>query len=595
MIERSTLAPSYIWDLNCLYANEKLWEKEFLELEPEISKISAFKDQLSKSATRLAEAFDCYFSNIRKLEKLYAFAHLKSDQDTASTIDLARQDKILNLFTRFSALSSFIGPELISIDPDLLEKFCSDNALAPYRRNIREIVRYKPHTLSRKEEEIIALGSEVFSSFQKIFSQLNNADLEFGSLEVDGKLETLSHGSYSLFLKNQKRELREKAFSQYYKVYENHKNMLSANYTSSIKKNSYLAKVKNYPSALEKSLFSDNVSIDVYRNLIQTISNNLDSLNHYYELRKKALKLKEQRIFDTYVSLVDSFEVTHTYEEAVKLVVASMSPLGSEYCEILNRGLSTERWVDVFETKGKKSGAYSSGCYDSFPYILLNYKEEDLRSVYTLTHEAGHSMHSYYSRKHQSFQDHDYTIFVAEVASTFNEQLLSKFLNEKYADDKKMRFYLINQQIDDIKSTLFRQTMFAEFEMLVHQAAEENKSLTLDLYRKIYADLLRKYFGKAVETNELDSLECFRIPHFYSAFYVYKYATGLSAAIALAEQVVDGGESDKQRYLNFLKSGGSKYPLELLKDAGVDMTSPAPIEKATAVFGKLVCELEKLL
>lgn len=595
MRERTELENRHVWDLTSLYANEKTWEQEFLVAEGEISKISSFKDQLSKSAATLAEAFTCYFSTLRKLEKLYAFAHLKSDEDTSNTFDLARQDQILNLFTRFSALSSFISPELISIDPDLLEKFYEEKILATYRRNIREIVRYKPHTLSKKEEEIIALGSEVFSSFQKIFSQLNNADLEFGTLTVDGKVETLSHGSYSLFLKNKKRELREKAFLQYYKVYENHKNMLSANYTSSIKKNSYLAKVKNHSSALEKALFSDNVSTDVYQNLIKTVSENLAPLQHYYELRKKALKLNEQRIFDSYVSLVDSCEVKNTYEEAVKLVVASLSPLGGEYCEILNKGLTTERWVDVFETKGKRSGAYSSGCYDSFPYILLNYQEEDLHSVYTLTHEAGHSMHSYYSRKNQSFQDHDYTIFVAEVASTFNEQLLSKFLNEKYVDDKKMRFYLINQQIDDIKSTLFRQTMFAEFEMLVHQAAEENKSLTLDLYRKIYADLLRKYFGKSVEIDELDSLECFRIPHFYSAFYVYKYATGLSAAIALAEQVVSGGETDRQRYLNFLKSGGSKHPLELLKDAGVDMASPLPIEKAVGVFGKLVCELEKLL
>lgn len=595
MKERSKLETRYLWDIAALYTNENDWEQDFKNTEQEISRISSFKDQLASSASNLSAALDCYYSALRKLEKLYSFAHLKSDEDTSNTADLARQDQILNLITRFSANSSFLGPELISIDENVLSKFLKEKVLATYKRMIEEIVRYKPHTLSKNEEQMLALGSEVFSSFSKIFGQLNNADFEFGTIEVDGAQEILSHGSYSLFLKNKNRELREKAFAQYYKVYDNHKNMLSANYTSSIKKNSYLAKVKNYSGALDQALFADNVPLGVYQNLIQSISNNLEPLHHYYELRKKALKLKEQRIFDTYVPLVDSCEIKHSYEEAVKLVVDSLAPLGSEYCEILSRGLTNERWVDVFETKGKRSGAYSSGCYDSFPYILLNYREQDLNSVYTLTHEAGHSMHSYYSRKNQNFQDHDYAIFVAEVASTFNEQLLSKFLNEKYANDKNLRFYLLNQQIDDIKSTLFRQTMFAEFEMFVHSVNEDNRSLTLDLYREFYATLQKKYFGKAVKIEGLDSLECFRIPHFYSAFYVYKYATGLSAAIALSEQVINGSETDKLRYLDFLKSGGSKHPLELLKDAGVDMTSPAPIERATRVFGKLVNELEKLL
>lgn len=583
----------YCWDLDCIYQSSEAWEIEFSKLEKKVGTIANFRGKLSDSAKSVLSAFNCYYETSREIEKLYTYAHLRSDEDTSNTENLGRQDKIINLYTRFSAESSFLTPELLEIEKETLDLFLTEPELVNYKRTIKDIVRYRPHTLGKKEEEILALGSEVFSSFQKIFSQLSNADLDFGEIEADGKKEILSHGSYSLFLKNTNRSVRKKAFTQYYAVFDQHKNMLAANYSSSVKKNCYLAKVKNYKSAREKSLFSDNVSANVYDNLITTVSNNLSSLHKYYELRKKALKLDKAEIFDTYVPLTNSVKIKHSYENAVDIIIKSLKPLGDDYCSILASGLTTERWVDVLENKGKRSGAYSSGCYDSYPYILMNYKEEDLNSVYTLTHEAGHSMHSYYSRKHQNYQDHNYTIFVAEVASTFNEQLLSKYLNELYADDQKTRFYLINHQIDDIKATLFRQCMFAEFEMIVHQRSEKNQNTTLDDYRSIYKDLLCKYFGPAVEIGELDSLECFRIPHFYSAFYVYKYATGLSAAIALSENVLEGNDRELDQYLNFLKSGGSKYPLELLKDAGVDMSSPEPIEKAVEVFQGLVDELEE--
>lgn len=593
-LDRNEIPDSSTWDLKPLYSGAAEWTGEFKQLEKAAQQLAGFRGTLSQSAANVSRAFRCYLEISRVLERLYVFAHLQSDVDTANSENLACLESAINLHARIAALSSYLVPELLEINADRLTQFLEHPDLADLRRMLLDVVRYKPHTLSKEEENILALATEVLGTSSKVFSQLNNADLSFPDIEVEGKNELLSHASYTLFLRNQKREVRQRAFSAYYHEFDKHKNTIAATLTGSIKKDVYLANVRDYTSALEHALFGDNVGEDVYHNLISTVSRGLAPLHRYYEFRAARLKLKPLRIYDTYVPLVGDVTAHHTYEEAVELVTDALTPLGEHYTEVLHGGLTAQRWVDRFENKGKKSGAYSSGCFDSYPYILLNYKEADINSVFTLAHEAGHSMHSYYSQRNQPYQDYRYTIFVAEVASTFNEQLLAKKLKEKYADNPRMLAYLLNEQIEDIKATFFRQVMFAEFERTVHELAEKNQPLTIAVYREVYRELLKKYFGPAVELSELDDLECLRIPHFYSAFYVYKYATGLSASISLAGAVLSGNSEARARYLDFLKGGCSKYPAELLYDAGVDITTPEPIEATISLFDSLLNEFENL-
>ena len=589
---RDEISPSNTWDLAPLFSDLGSWKKEFERLEAAAPEISTFEGKLAESAEVLQKAIECYLDISQSLEKVYCYCHLLSDVDTANNTNLGYLGQATNLYTRISALSSFLTPELLSIEESTLNNYLESPLLAPYARMIREIVRYKKHTLTKKEELLLARATEVFMSSEKIFSQLNNADLKFGNLTVEGEEKPLTHSTYSVFLKNSDRDVRRSAYEAYYDAFESHKNTISTSLTGSIKKDIYLANVKNYPNALERSLFNDDVKRSVYENLIETVSNNLEPLHRYYEIRKEKLGLQELYIYDTYLPLVSEIKTNYSYEEASEMVIDSLAPLGSDYTSTLKAGLFEERWVDRFENKGKRSGAYHSGCYGSLPYMLLNYNHENLNDIFTLTHEAGHAMHSHYSSSNQTYQDHSYTIFVAEVASTFNEQLLNKHLRDVHANNPQMSSYLINHHIDDIKATFYRQTMFAEFELLTHEHAERNESLTLDVYRDIYRNLLEKYFGPAITIREIDELECLRIPHFYSAFYVYKYATGISAAISLAKKVLDSEEGSLERYLNFLKSGRTKYPIEQLRDAGVDMETPEPIETAIGVFSNLIDQLE---
>jgi oligoendopeptidase F len=412
--------------------------------------------------------------------------------------------------------------------------------------------------------------------------------LKFGTITDDGGNEIeLSHGNFTTFLTNSQRELRQKAFFQYYQAYQDHKHTLAATLSNSIKKDFFYSRVRKFDNCRVSALFSDNIPEAVYDNLIESVKNNLKPLFKYLNFRKKALGLKELHFYDTYVPIIEDVDFRMPYEEAVDVGISAMGPLGEEYCEVLEEGL-LGGWVDRYENRGKRSGAYSSGCYDSPPYILLNYDELNLNSLYTLIHEAGHSMHSYYSKKNQPYVDHDYTIFVAEVASTFNEDLLSRYLLEVYKDNPKLKAFILNREIDNIRATLFRQTMFAEFEQITHAIVEAHDPLTLEVMTENYHRLLQIYFGESLALDPELSLEYLRIPHFYSAFYVYKYATGVSAAIALAEKVVNAGETGRLAYLDFLKLGGSKFPLDELLDAGIDMRSPEPIEQAVAHFGDLV-------
>src|SRR3989475_1223434 len=452
----------------------------------------------------------------------------------------------------------------------------------------------KPHVLSEAEERILALGSVALSGYDDTFSQLTDVDMKFGLLTDETGRETpLTQSSFSSFLVKRDAQLRKRAFLQFYAEFQDHQYTLAASLAYSVKADVFRARARHYSSALEAALFPDDVPVAVYDGLVASVRNNLDPLFRYFDLRRRALGLGELHHYDTYVPLVPEIETRFTFDQAAEVVLAAVAPLGKKYVDVLADGLRS-RWCDRFETKGKRSGAFSSGSYGAPPYILMNYKEDVFADVYTLAHEAGHSMHSWFSQGTQLFQDYEYPIFLAEVASTFNEELLTHHLLQT-TNDPKMRAYIINRQIDDLRGTLFRQTMFAEFEKIIHAIEESGDALTLDVFRSEYHKLLENYFAEDfVLDPELD-LECLRIPHFYHAFYVYKYATGISAAVALSQPVLSGESGSVDAYLNFLRSGGSKFPLETLKAAGVDMATPAPIESALRLFERRVTELESLL
>jgi oligoendopeptidase F len=459
---------------------------------------------------------------------------------------------------------------------------------------LERLIRYKPHTLGPGEEKLLAMQHEMAGAANRVFRQLTDADLKFGMCRNEkGESVELSQSTFSVFLHSPSRAVRRQAFHQFYKQFQAHENSLAAAFSSSVQKDVYYARARGYPSAREASLFHDNVPVSVYDNLVAAVRSKLQAVYRYFELRRRKMRLRDIHHYDTYVPILSELDTRHTWKQAVDVVVDSLAPLGSDYCRALSEGLNG-RWCDRYPNQGKRSGAFSSGSYDGWPYILMNYQPDVLDHVFTLAHEAGHSMHTHFSAKHQPFEYYNYTIFVAEVASTFNEQLLSRHLMQRAKSDQQ-RAYLINREIDAIRGTIIRQTMFAEFEKIAHELVEAGEPLTVERLKTEYGKLLADYFGPDFALDEELKLECLRIPHFYNAFYVYKYATGLSAAIALSERVLSGGKQEHDDYLLFLKGGSSKWPLDLLKDAGVDMTSPVPVQTALDYFERLVSELDDLL
>jgi oligoendopeptidase F len=589
--DRSQIADQHRWDLTPLFESDKSWEQIFADIEAELTSYAKYKGHLKDSAGLFKEALEFHLGLTRKLERVYTYAHLKSDEDKSDQHYQGFHQRALNLFSRASETASFITPEIQAIADDVINQYLADDSLKDYKFYLEKILRYKPHTRSESEEHILAMTKEIANGPSQVFGQLDNVDLDFGTITAEnGKEVELSHGNFSTFLINRGRNVRRMAFFQYYQAYQNHRHTLAATLANSIKKDLFYTRARDFSNCRVCALFSDNVPETVYDNLMQTVKNNLEPLFKYLNFRQKVLGLNELHFYDTYVPIIEDVDFRMPYEEAVEVCIKAIEPLGEAYGRILEQGL-LGGWVDRYENRGKRSGAYSSGCYDSPPYILLNYEENNINSLYTLMHEAGHSMHSYYSKKNQPYVTHDYTIFVAEVASTFNEDLLSRYLLELYKDNPRMKAYIINREIDNIRATLFRQTMFAEFEKITHNIVETNQPLTLDVICQEYLKLLEIYFGSALILDPELSLECLRIPHFYSAFYVYKYATGVSAAIALADQVVAGGIPARQAYLDFLKLGGSKFPLDELLDAGVDMSSAEPVEQAIKHFSHLVDQL----
>jgi len=582
------------WDLSGLYSTNEDWDKDLIALEADLSGYASFQGTLSQSFLKLRECIDFDMNFSRRIEKLYTFAHLKNDEDKTNNFYQNNFEKVMRLINEANSASSFIRPEIMEIPQEKMAEFIKEEGMEFYKFHLEQILRYREHTLTEKEEKLLAASGEIGRTAQDAFDMLDNADLQLGEIEGEnGEQLTLTHGNFQSLMQSYNRRLRKDAFHTYYQAYESHRFTYASLLSSSVKKDLFYSRSRSYSGYRAKALFSENINEEVYDNLIESVHQNLKPLYKYFDLRKRLLDLDDLHVYDCAVPLVKNIKWHMPYEEAVETIKAALQPLGTEYIDIMSEGLLQDRWTDRYENKGKRSGAYSSGCYDSNPFILMNYKEDNINSVYTLAHEAGHSMHSLYSRKNQPYLYSDYTIFVAEVASTFNESLLTKFLLSQNID-KNMRIYLLSREIDNFRGTLYRQTMFAEFENIVYKAAENNQPLTIETFQEIYKSLLELYFGPGLILDDCLSLECFRIPHFYFSFYVYKYATGISAAYALTDSVLSGDERELNKYLNFLKSGGSKYPLDLLKDAGVDMSSKEPVCIALSKFSALVDELESL-
>jgi oligoendopeptidase F len=595
---RHQVKPADTWDLASLFESDADWERSFAAWENGISRFEEFRGTLDGGPAALAKCLEFDSDFDRAGERLGTYAYLKTAEDTANSEYQRMQGRYEHAATLAAEAASFIRPEILSLPQKTLDEYVRARPLRRFRLQLERLIRYKPHTLSRGEEKLLAMQHEMAGAAGRVFRQLTDADLKFGMCRNEkGESVELSHATFSSFLRSPSRAVRRRAFHQYYEQFQRHENSLAAAYSSAVQKDVYYAKARGYPSAREASLFHDNVPVAVYDNLIAAVRGKLPALYRYFDLRRRKMRLRDIHHYDTYVPILSELDTRHTWKQAVDVVLASLEPLGDEYCRVLNEGLNG-RWCDRYPNQGKRSGAFSSGSYDGWPYILMNYQPEVLDHVFTLAHEAGHSMHSYFSAKHQPYEYYNYTIFVAEVASTFNEQLLSRHLLHKAATGgrgRKERAYLINREIDSIRGTIIRQAMFAEFEKIAHALVEAGEPLTVECLKTEYGKLLADYFGPDFALDEELKLECLRIPHFYNAFYVYKYATGLSAAIALSEGVVKGGKRELDAYLSFLQGGCSKWPLELLKDAGVDMARPEPVDTALAYFERLVDELDQLL
>ncbi|MFM7033742.1 MAG: oligoendopeptidase F [Planctomycetia bacterium] len=591
---RKDVSPGDTWDLASLFRSDDEWEAALAAWEARIPGYEAFTGTLGSAPERLAECLAFDVAVDREGDRIGTYAHLRGSEDQAAPAAQRMMGRFQHVATRAGEQSSFIRPEIMAIPETTLAVWMQLSVLADFRLMLERLVRTRPHVLSEPEEKLLAMQGTFAGTASKVFRQLTDADMRFGTITTgSGERVELSNATFVTLLHDPSADVRRTVFHQYYDQYQSHANTLAAALCGSNERDIYSARVRKYPTAVEAALFADNVPIAVYDQLIAAVRDRLPTVHRYYDLRKRVLQLDAIHHYDCYVPLVPELEQRHTWNQAVDLVIESLSPLGGEYCDRLARGLRG-RWCDRYPNAGKQSGAFSSGTYDSDPYILMNFQEEAIEHVFTLAHEAGHSMHTRMSCEAQPYQYSGYTIFVAEVASTFNEQLLTRLLVQRAASPEQ-KAAIIAREIDSIRATIIRQTMFAEFERRSHASAEAGEPLTLDRIRGIYRGLLDAYFGPRFVVDEQLELECLRIPHFYNAFYVYKYATGLAAAITLATNVAEGGPRELAAYQTFLKGGCSKWPLDLLRDAGVDLEKPDPVAIALTRFGELVDELDVLL
>ena len=591
---RSEVPESDKWNLSSIYKSNDEWEAALKELPALTEKVVSFKGKLSSSSKTLLEALKALEAAELKMETVYHYASLQHEADEDDSLATDRDGRAMMAYTEMQSALSFMDPELLAIPEETLRTWISEPEYKDYKKYVEKLLHFNKYTLSEKEERILSLQMQPGQTPSNAFSVLENVDLnkQFGTVNVEGEEKPLTQTTFTTLLKNQDRKVRETAYKQFYKKFEDFQNVISALYAGSVNQDVFSMRARGYDSSLHHALYGNKVPLSVYHNLIDCVHKNLGTLHEYYSLRKKILGLSELRHYDVYVPLVKSVAMHHPYEEAVEICRNALAPLGKEYTDRLCNGL-LNGWADRYENVGKRSGAFSSGAYIGDPYILLNYDEDDIRDVFTMAHEGGHSMHSWYSVHNNPFLSYDYTIFEAEVASTFNEELVFEYLlkSAKTEDEKK---YLLAMRADDILATLHRQTMFAEFELKTHEFVENGTPLTAELLRKTYRELLELYFGPEMHFEENSDMEGLRIPHFYTAFYVYKYATGISAALALAKRVTTGGEKERNDYFEFLKSGGSRYPIESLRVAGVDMESTEPVQAACDTFKEIVEQLKKM-
>jgi len=589
---RSQVDAKYKWNIEAMYPDESVWDQDYEKVSRMAEDFVRFSGNLAKGSDSLLSAFRERDALWLIAEKAYVYARMRLDEDNRVTKYQAMTDKCYSLIAKASAAMSFFTPELLEIPEETLKVFISQEAgLKQYEFAILNTVRLKAHVLTKAEENIMAQFSEITGATNDIFKMLNNADMKFGTIvDEDGDEVELTHGKYIGLMESRNRTVRKDAFEHMYAAYKKQINTIATTYNYNTKTDIVTSRIRKYDSFLHAALAGDNVPISVYDNLINIVNENLNTLHKYMDLRKKVLKLDELQMYDVYVPLIELPKTNIAYETAIEMMEAGLKPLGSDYISKMKAGLS-EGWVDVYENEGKTSGAYSFGAYNSMPYILMNYTAK-LKDVFTLAHEVGHSMHSKYSRETQPYIYGGHSIFTAEVASTVNELLLVKHLSDNETD-ATMKKYLLNMHIEEFRSTLFRQTMFAEFEKITHQASQDGEALTAEWLCDEYGKLNAKYFGESVVTCDDIRYEWARIPHFYNAFYVYKYATGFSAAAAISNKILSEGEKAQAAYIEFLKSGESNHPIELLKIAGVDMSTPEPVELAMKTFKSLVDEFEK--
>lgn len=590
---REEISNEYKWDLEAIYKNKEEFEDELKKIEQEIDKIDKYKDILMESSSNLLECLELDTNISRRLSKAHTYANCYFDSDTGNASYQEMLGKVNNLYQKYSEKISFIEPSILKCDYNTIQKYMEESPkLKSYERNLKEIYRFKKYILSDNEEKIISNLEKALDSSSMTYESLTDTDMTYGNIvDENGESVELTDSNYNKYIKSNDRRVRKEAFDELYRVYSNFKNTICSTIKGNIEANTSIAKIRGYNSSIEASLFSDNIDVSVYNNLIDTVSNNLSSLFKYYDLKKKILGLDEMHLYDTYVSIINEKPREYTFDEAKELVKKALSVLGDKYINDLNNAF-TEKWIDIYNNKGKRGGAYSGGSYDTYPYVLLNF-EGTLNDVSTLAHELGHSMHSYYSRLNNSYQDSNYKIFVAEVASTVNELLLSKYLL-KNTSDKREKLIILNNLLDLFKATIFRQTMFAEFEKNIYEKHEKGEILTAELLCNDYYELNKKYFGNSVYVDDEIKYEWERIPHFYYYFYVYKYATGLSAACYIVNGILSGSKDALDNYLKFLTLGGSMDPLDELKVAGIDMTKPDSILSAIHMFDEILEEFEQL-
>lgn len=592
--KREELSIEKTWRLEDIFPSDETWNEEFNKLKEDIPDVTKYQGKLSESSDMIYNLLKLQDNLSQRIGKLYTYAHMRNDQDTTNSFYQAMNAQGENVITLASSAMSYIIPEILAMDEGVIDSFINEKKeLQIYRKALDDITRLRPHVLSEKEETLLAEVSEPLSTSSQTFSMLNNADLTFPSIKDEkGEKVDLTHGRYIRFMESKDRRVRKDAFKAMYDTYGKFKNTFASTLNGTVKTHNFTAKIRNYESARQTALNQNNIPEEVYDNLVDVVNEKLPLLHRYTELRKKVLKVDELYMYDLYTPLVKNVEMDITFEVAKDYVLKGLAPLGEEYGKILLEGFNN-RWIDVEENKGKRSGAYSSGEYGTNPYVLLNW-QDNVDNTFTLAHELGHSLHSYYTRKQQPYRYGDYSIFVAEVASTCNEALLNDYLL-KNIDDEKEKLFILNHFLEGFRGTVFRQTMFAEFEHEIHVKAQEGEALTADKLTEIYYKLNKKYYGNEIVSDEEIGVEWARIPHFYYNYYVYQYATGYSAAMSLANQILTEGDSAVERYLNFLKAGSSDYPIEVLKKAGVDMTSKQPILDALDIFEEKLNEMEKLL